>query len=72
MKGFIRILEAIIASLLLLALLAYFFEPVVKYSKWPDVSESIKAEDALVARNSCHLRHHRRRTAGKDARGRLV
>ncbi len=49
MKGFIRILEAIIASLLLLALLAYFFEPVVKYSKWPDVSESIKAEDALVA-----------------------
>ncbi|MCX6818404.1 MAG: hypothetical protein NT129_00190 [Candidatus Aenigmarchaeota archaeon] len=49
MKGFIRILEAIIASLLLLASLAYFFEPVVKYSKWPDVSESIKAEDALVA-----------------------
>ena len=48
-KGFIRILEAIIASLLLLASLAYFFEPVVKYSKWPDVSESIKTEDALVS-----------------------
>lgn len=48
MKGFIRILESILASIILMGAMAYFFEPVVKYSDWSDTATSVEAGDALI------------------------
>lgn len=47
MKGFVKILEAIIASIILLASLTFFFIPNVQKSGWDDVALNVLAHDAL-------------------------
>lgn len=49
MKGFVRVLEAIIASIILLASLSYFFIPQVRQSKWDDVVINTQALESLTA-----------------------
>ncbi|MFH0832562.1 MAG: hypothetical protein V1900_02495 [Candidatus Aenigmatarchaeota archaeon] len=47
MKGFIKILEAVIASLILLSSITYFFVPLT-YSKWNNALLQTRAEDSLA------------------------
>ncbi len=47
MKGFAKIFEAIIASVILLASLTFFFVPDVKQSGWDDASLQVLAQDTL-------------------------
>ncbi|KHO47575.1 MAG: hypothetical protein QT00_C0002G0229 [archaeon GW2011_AR5] len=47
MKGFAKIFEAIVASIILLASLTFFFTPNVQKSEWDSTSLQIMAEDAL-------------------------
>jgi hypothetical protein len=49
MKGFIKILESIIASILLLTSLTFFFTATPKQSGWDDALLQIRAEDAMYA-----------------------
>lgn len=49
MKGFIRILEALIASFIVLASLTYFLSAPVRYTPWGEVFLRIQAQDALVS-----------------------
>ncbi|HLD39501.1 MAG TPA: hypothetical protein VJB05_04285 [archaeon] len=47
MKGFARIFEAIIASVIILTSLTFFFVPNIKGSEWEDTTIQILAQDAL-------------------------
>jgi len=47
-KGFIKILEAIIASIILLGSVSYFFSTYIKPSSWSDVMLEIQARDTLI------------------------
>lgn len=49
MKGFAKIFEVIIASIILLTSLTFFFVPSVQKSWWDDVSVQLLAQDALEA-----------------------
>ena len=49
MKGFIRILEAIIASIILIASLSYFFLPQSYQASWDDISSSVVVKDSIMA-----------------------
>jgi len=49
MKGFIRILEAIIASIILLTSLTFFFKTEIRPTEWGDVLTKTRAEDLLYA-----------------------
>ncbi len=49
MKGFIKIFEAIIASLILLVSLTFFFVPLTKHSTWDETLLQINVQDALGA-----------------------
>lgn len=49
MKGFIKILEAIIASIILLTSLTFFFSTQLRESNWGDTLLKIKTDDALAA-----------------------
>ncbi len=49
MKGFIKIFEAIIASLILLVSLTFFFVPLTKPSPWDETLLQISTQDALGA-----------------------
>ncbi|MEM7826662.1 MAG: hypothetical protein QXQ40_00360 [Candidatus Aenigmatarchaeota archaeon] len=49
MKGFIRIIEVVIVSLVLLALLPYFFSTYIEPFEWDLVSLETQARDALIA-----------------------
>ena len=48
MKGFVKILEAIIACIILLASLSYFFTSRVQQSGWFDAALKLEAQDALT------------------------
>ncbi|MCX6815517.1 MAG: hypothetical protein NT120_01525 [Candidatus Aenigmarchaeota archaeon] len=47
MKGFVRILESIIASIIILTSLTFFFNITIKPSNWEDVFLQVRAEDIL-------------------------
>lgn len=47
MKGFIKILEAIIASLILLVSLTFFFTPTLRPSLWDEATLHLSAMDAI-------------------------
>ena len=47
MKGFARIFEAIIASIILLASLTFFFVPSIHESDWDDVTLHVLAQDVV-------------------------
>lgn len=49
MKGFIRLLEAIIASIILIASISYFFIPAPSRSPWEDTVLSMRAKETLMA-----------------------
>lgn len=49
MKGFIRVLEAIIASIILIASVSYFFLPALHQSSWDDVVLSTRTKESLIA-----------------------
>ena len=49
MKGFIKILEAIIASLILLVSLTFFFTPTLRPSLWDEATLHLSATDAINA-----------------------
>jgi len=49
MKGFVRILEAVIASFIILASLTYFFSAPAKYNYWEETFSRIQAQDALAS-----------------------
>ncbi len=49
MKGFARILEAIIASIIILTSLTFFLTVSVKQSNWDSALSEIRAEDAISA-----------------------
>ncbi|MEM7819569.1 MAG: hypothetical protein QXD48_01950 [Candidatus Aenigmatarchaeota archaeon] len=49
MKGFIRILEAIIASIIILASLTYFFKLDVIESEWSDANILIQSKDVIAS-----------------------
>jgi hypothetical protein len=48
MKGFIKILEAIVASVIILTSLTFFFNTQLKETNWGDVYLKIRADDALA------------------------
>jgi len=48
MKGFVKILEAIIACIILLASLSYFFTSYLRPSGWSDSVLKLEAQDALL------------------------
>ena len=48
MKGFIRILESIIASVILIASLAFFFGPFIRYTEWDTTLMQTEVKDSLV------------------------
>ncbi|MBI2578565.1 MAG: hypothetical protein HYW26_02525 [Candidatus Aenigmarchaeota archaeon] len=49
MKGFIRVLEAIIASIILIASVSYFFLPTTQQTSWDDVVLSTRTKESLIA-----------------------
>ncbi|MBI4163010.1 MAG: hypothetical protein HY513_04970 [Candidatus Aenigmarchaeota archaeon] len=49
MKGFIKIFEAIIASLILLVSLTFFFVPLTKPTSWDKTLLQLSVQDALGA-----------------------
>jgi len=49
MKGFVRILEAVISSFIILASLSYFFSAPAKYDYWGETFSRIQAQDALAS-----------------------
>ena len=49
MKGFIKILEAVIASIIILASLTYFFSAPAKYKYWGETFSRIQTQDALAS-----------------------
>lgn len=49
MKGFIRILEAIVASLIILTALTFFFNTTIKPSNWDDTFLQVRAQDIVAS-----------------------
>ena len=49
MKGFIKILEAIIASVIILVSLTFFFRVDIKQTTWDDILLQIRGEDILAS-----------------------
>jgi len=48
-KGFVKILEAVIASIILIGSVSYFFIPYIKSSDWSRSNLELQGRDALVA-----------------------
>ncbi|MBI4018068.1 MAG: hypothetical protein HY368_00490, partial [Candidatus Aenigmarchaeota archaeon] len=49
MKGFVRLLEAVIASIILIASISYFFVPAAPQSSWDDTMAVIRARESLMS-----------------------
>ncbi|MBI3191000.1 hypothetical protein HYZ41_04840 [archaeon] len=48
-KGFIRILESIVASIILLTTLAFFFNATIEQTNWDDTFLQIRAQDVVAS-----------------------
>ncbi len=49
MKGFVRILEAVVASIIILSAISYFFVPVSRETGWDDALLRLVMEDSLAS-----------------------
>ncbi len=49
MKGFVRILEAVVASIIILSALSYFFVPVTRETGWDDALLRLAMEDSMAS-----------------------
>src|SRR3989338_3109322 len=66
MRGFIKIIEAVIASIILLTAMTFFFSAEAKYPRWGASLMQAEARDALAALNKSGAMNNFIENAYKD------